>query len=119
GTGSWDFGNLGLSGFGYACQTGFPGQRSVLELSCSGAVFGKCRSHGPFRRPGISRGSLAEKRKKIISYEECIVMKEARIAAMLLVTFTALSSGACGEQSAGQGNSSEATPSGDPGQEQS
>ena len=38
---------------------------------------------------------------------------------MLLVTFTALSLGACGGQSSGQGNSSEATASGDSGQEQS
>src|SRR5699024_2254441 len=89
------------------------------ELSCSGAVFGKCRSHGPFRRPGISRGSLAEKRKKIIIYEECMFMKKTKIAAMLLVTFTALSLGACGGQSSGQGNSSEATASGDSRQEQS
>src|SRR5699024_10719948 len=42
-----------------------------------------------------------------------------KIAAMLLVTFTALSLGACGGQSSGQGNSSEATASGDSGQEQS
>ena len=46
-------------------------------------------------------------------------MKKTKIAAMLLVTFTALSLGACGGQSSGQGNSSEATASGDSGQEQS
>ena len=46
-------------------------------------------------------------------------MKKSKIAAMLLVTFTALSLGACGGQSSGQGNSSEATASGDSGQEQS